>query len=52
MSTGGAATETSEGVGSKPGEGTRGEEGTDPRGFSELALAFPAAKIPATTGAV
>lgn len=44
----GAVTETSEGVGSKPG--TAGELGTDVRGLSELPLAFTIAASPATTG--
>jgi hypothetical protein len=37
-------------VGSKPGGGTAGEEGTDARGLSELPLAFVTAERPATIG--
>ena len=50
MFPGGASTEISEGVGSKPGGGTAGEEGTDARGLSELALAFATPERLATTG--
>lgn len=44
---GGTVTETSEGIGSKPGGGAAGEEGTDAWGLSEL---FVTASRPATTG--